>query len=297
MSLSSLSRPSGASGNDVHLSVVLPVRDGEMFLGDQLRALAAQRCTFAWELIVVDNGSSDRSAQIAREFSGSLPGLQVLSEPRPGKPYALNRGIEATRGALLVLVDADDEVEEGYLEAMANALRHHDLVSARVDTTRLNPSWLHEELLPGDRLVRYLDFQIYIPGSLIGIRRETFEHIGPFDPAQAGGEDVNFVWRAQLLGVDTGLAPGAVLQFRRPLRPLDAFRKARGYGRSHVRLYVKYGALGQPRRSTRRTLLHVKWMVGELIRRKPHWQWRFAWDVGAIEGRLEESLRQRVWYP
>jgi glycosyltransferase involved in cell wall biosynthesis len=69
---------------------------------------------------------------VVAAFSDTLPSLRLLREDRRGKAYALNRGIAAARGERLVLLDHDDAIAGGYPEAMENALRHFDLVGARV---------------------------------------------------------------------------------------------------------------------------------------------------------------------
>lgn len=288
--------PAGAGGQPL-LSVVLPVRNGGAFLGGALRALSAQACTFPWEAIVVDNASSDGSGEIARRFSASWPALRVLSEPRPGKPYALNTGIAAAAGEGLVLLDADDEVAPGYLAAMAAGLERYDLVSAEIDTTALNPPWAHGELLPPGRIAVFLDFLPYIPGGLVAIRASAAARIGPFDTDLPLGEDVDYTWRAHLCGLSAGLAPGAVLHVGRPRDAWGNFQKARGYGRSHVWLYTRYRSIGMPRRSLRSALGQCKLAAMEVLAHEDHWPWRMAWELGAVAGRLEESVRHRVWFP
>ena len=285
------------SSTSPHLSVVLPVRDGEPFLRYQLEALAAQRCPFPWEMVVVDNGSTDGSAETAAALASRFPRFQLLTEPRQGKSYALNTGIATASGDLLVLVDADDEVDDGYLAAMSRALDEHELVQARCDTVRLNPPWARDEITPPDRLVDILGFRTYIPGGLIGIRASACRRVGEFATELPIGEDIDFTWRAQLLGVRMGVAPDAILHLRRVPDAWGNFRKARSYARAFVWLYQRYRDLGQPRRSLGEVGGHVRWMVTEALRGSDHWQWHLAWWAGQLEGRLEESLRQRVWYP
>lgn len=287
----------GFVGERVRASVVLPVRDGEAHLAGQLEALAAQRCDFSWEVIVVDNGSRDRSAETAREYATRVPRLQVLFEPRVGKSYALNTGIAAAVGEDLVLVDADDEVGSGYLAAMVAGLEAHELVSARLDTTRLNPPWAQGALLPSGGIAVFLDFLPYVPGALIGIRASACERVGPFETGLSSAEDVDFTWRAYRLGMSPAVAEGAVLHFRRPPDAWGNFAKARSYNRSHVWLYLRYRPLGMRRRSLLEAAGQLKAALAELARREDHWQWRMAWELGALVGRLEESARQRTWYP
>ncbi len=284
------------AGGAIRLSVILPVRNGEPYLAGQLRALVKQEYSFPWELIVVDNGSTDASADTARGFQSQLANLKVLSESRAGKSHALNAGRAAASGEYIVLVDADDEVGPGYLEAMAAALDQFEMVSAILDTTLFNP-WDQGESLPTDRLVVYLDYLPYIPGALLGVRASAWQRIGEYPTDLMVAEDVDWTWRAHRLGITMGLAPGAVLHYRRPQGAWDNFRKARSYGRAHVWLYLRYRHLGQPRRRVAVELDHMRRALGEFIRHEDHWQWRVAWRLGLVEGRLEESLRSRVWYP
>ena len=280
----------------VHLSVIIPVRNGEPYIANQLRALATQECSYAWELIVVDNGSTDSTLETVRQFSSRLPKLRVITEPLAGRSNALKAGREAVSGEYIVIVDADDEVGAGYLQAMASALDRYELVCSFMETSLLNP-W-DQGLVPApDRLVPYLDFLPGVSGALMGVRASAWKRIGDFATDMGLQEDIDFSWRAQLLGVTLGMAPEAVLHWRRPRKAWDNFHKARGYGRGQVRLYRRYRAHGQPRRRIVEELDHLRQAARELWHHRDHWQWRMAWHLGLIAGRLEESLRLRVFYP
>jgi hypothetical protein len=92
---------------DPLVSVLLPVWNGERFLAAAIDSITAQ--TFrALELIVIDDGSTDRSLAIARELAARDPRVVVLPRPRRGLTEALNAGIAAARGSLLARMDADD---------------------------------------------------------------------------------------------------------------------------------------------------------------------------------------------
>jgi hypothetical protein len=80
---------------------------------------------------------------VAEGFSGRLPRLLVLdASERPGPGYARNRGVEQAQGAKILFVDGEDEVGDGYIDAMAAALDDADLVFARIGLERLNPPWV-----------------------------------------------------------------------------------------------------------------------------------------------------------
>src|SRR5262249_54844676 len=81
-----------------------PVRDGERYLAEAIESVLAQthRCR---QVIVVDNGSSDGSAEVARRYE---PDVEVHSEPRPGIGPARNAALATAEGDFLAFLDADD---------------------------------------------------------------------------------------------------------------------------------------------------------------------------------------------
>jgi glycosyltransferase involved in cell wall biosynthesis len=86
------------------VSCVVPVHDGERHLGETLQSILAQTHP-PLEIIVVDDGSLDGSAALARSFG---PPVSVIAQEQSGPPSARNRGIRAARGDFLALCDADD---------------------------------------------------------------------------------------------------------------------------------------------------------------------------------------------
>lgn len=110
------------------VSVVIPARDEAARIGPCLEGLLADPAVH--EVIVVDDCSSDGTAAVAR-----AAGARVVAgrEPPPGwvgKPWALQQGLEAARGEIVVSVDADTRPRPGLAGALAAALEHADLVTA-----------------------------------------------------------------------------------------------------------------------------------------------------------------------
>lgn len=278
------------------LSVVVPVRDGEPYLRYQLEALERQQCGRTFEVIVVDNGSSDRSAQVAKDFEGRLPGLRVLHEPVAGKARALNAGIRGATGRLLLFLDADDEVAPDYLEAMARALETAEWVGARWDLVELNPPWARYPSPPRDDLQVGGGFLAFSPGGSLGVHAALARRIGLFDEAMPLADDVDFCWRAGLAGAPGRFVPDAVVHVRRPADALGAFRRTRGYGRSHVLLYARYRDRGLHRRTASEVRADAFAIWHHLRRREPHWTWRVAFLAGFFVGRVEQSITSRALY-
>ena len=118
--------------------MVIPAYNAAATLAEQLEALAEQDYEGDWEVLVVDNGSSDATADIARRYAGRLPACTVVEGRRRGHAAPRNDGARAARGELLAYCDADDVVARGWLKALAAAARRYDLVGGWLDPEPLN---------------------------------------------------------------------------------------------------------------------------------------------------------------
>ena len=123
----------------IELSVVVPCRNAASTLGAQLSALVDQAWQQEWEIVVVDNGSTDATIEVARSFTGSRVPLRIQSaRDGSGVAYARNEGIRSSRAERIAICDGDDIVEPGWVAAMGEALRAHELVTGPLDLTSLN---------------------------------------------------------------------------------------------------------------------------------------------------------------
>jgi GT2 family glycosyltransferase len=285
------------------LSVVLPCRNGAATIAAQLEALAAQSWAGSWELVVADNGSTDESMRIVEGFRGRLPSLRVVdASARPGAPAALNAGVAAARGRLVAFVNDDDEVDPGWLEAIARGLEDYDVVGGRLEYDRLNDPWtieLRERPQEAGLLEwGFLDYLPFAAGASLAVRRELHEAIGGFDEAMApAGEDMDYCWRLQQAGARLGFVADAVTHYR--LRPSlrAVFRQGVGYGEGHVLAYKKHRdrGLGRPphpwRSGLRGWLGLVRWLprIWSKLGRA-----RLVWHLGLRLGLLKGSVEHRV---
>ncbi|MFH1681225.1 MAG: glycosyltransferase [Candidatus Eisenbacteria bacterium] len=167
------------NGNPI--SVIVPVRDAEGTIGETLRSVFSSSDP-PGEVIVVDDGCADRSIEIARGYPvrierTALPG---------GVARARNAGARASRGSILLFVDADVVLEPGAIRAAADALADPS-VSVAVGLQSPVPPfpnaasvyknyWLHYTYRKRAERVAVLY------SSAVAIRREPFERVGGFDP-------------------------------------------------------------------------------------------------------------------
>src|SRR5690348_12271975 len=100
----------------VQVSVITPVRDGRAFLGEAIASVQAQTVQ-DWEMLIVDDGSTDGSAEFAAAAARADPRIRlVASGARRGAAAARNAGIRRARGEFVALLDADDLFEPAKLQ-------------------------------------------------------------------------------------------------------------------------------------------------------------------------------------
>lgn len=136
----SLPRTEAAVDEQPFISVIIPVWNSPELLAKCLTALAAQSYPRdRFEVVVVDNGSTDSTADVARRY----PFAAVLSEPVPGSYRARNRGLKSARGEYVAFTDADCIPDPEWLAAAAQAARRYPsagVLAGQVDLFRADSS-------------------------------------------------------------------------------------------------------------------------------------------------------------
>lgn len=103
----------------IRFSVIVPLYNKRAEIGDTVRSILAQ--TYApFEVVVVDDGSTDGSGEVVRGFGSPL--IRLIEQPNAGECAARNRAIAEARGDYIALLDADDTWEPGYLEEIARLI-------------------------------------------------------------------------------------------------------------------------------------------------------------------------------
>lgn len=295
----SISKASSLSTDEVRLSVIIPVLDGLPYLKEQLAALGAEDTSWVWELIAVDNGSTDGSLEVLQQFASRRPNVRVIREPVRGKSRALNRGAASAQGDFLIFLDQDDVVAPGYLNAMVAALEDHVFVASRLDSSTLNSGWVRgsRPLPQEDGVDSPFGFLPCATGCSIGLHRSAFEAVAGFDPSVAVTDDVDLSWRLQLSGVPLHFAPDAVVSYRYRTSLRKIFHQGRAYGTAGPTLYRRYKAFGMPRRPLRLAFrFHLAALVRAVRIRSKTDVARWLFLIGLRIGIIEGCIRNRVLY-
>jgi glycosyltransferase involved in cell wall biosynthesis len=286
---------------EVDLTVVIPAFDAQDVIGDQLDALLAQQPDCTWEIVVVDNGSSDATASVVTERMGASSRLTLVSAvERRGPSFARNVGAAAARGRGLAFCDADDIVGAEWVGAVAAALATDSFVTGPVDLTRLNEPWAQAARGTGGSAgaARFDDRFPFASSCNVGIDRELFERLGGFDEELTVGEDIDLSMRAYLAGVELRFVDGARIDYRLRSTSAATFRQAFAYGVSRPVLAERWRRRGgAPPVARTLGLRNWGWLVRHLpmvVRRADRGHW--LWVAGLRLGNLRGSVRVRRLY-
>jgi glycosyltransferase involved in cell wall biosynthesis len=194
-----LNKPSKILGVDVQnntvdasTSIIVAAYNGEKYLEEALKSALSQTRP-AVEVIVVDDGSLDRSADIARAC-----GATVISQANAGRSAARNVGFAASRGDYVVFLDQDDlllpnniEVNAAYLDADPSL----GFIGGATETIRADGTQTGNTIGADGGPCSYktlLEGEAFVPPSSVMFRRTAFEDIGAFDPEfRLGNEDLD----------------------------------------------------------------------------------------------------------
>ena len=193
-------------GTNSAVSVIIPAYNSEAFLAEALGSVLAQTYRPA-EVIVVDDGSTDRSADVARSFEG----VRYIYQANRGPATARNTGIALARGEFIAFLDHDDVWLPNKLEVQMEFLLSHPHVGFTICRVE---NFLDKRfsLPPAARTIALMKEQINL--NTLVIRRGVFDRLGFFDPTYLIGHDLDWIVRAKDLGVEIAILPHVLLRRR-----------------------------------------------------------------------------------
>ncbi|CAK6688454.1 Undecaprenyl-phosphate 4-deoxy-4-formamido-L-arabinose transferase [Synechococcus sp. CBW1107] len=187
------------------ISVVIPVHNGATLLRDTLQSVQQQSLS-DWELIVLDDGSSDDSAAIATAMASEDPRIRLLRQANAGVSIARNRGVAASRAPLIAFLDADDLWHPDKLRCHVE--RHQSDAGLGVSFARVE--FLSPEGQPTGKIASHpsapltpADFLCENPTTTTSnwvLRREVFEAVGGFVEDMSYSEDLEWLLRVACNG-------------------------------------------------------------------------------------------------
>lgn len=235
-------------GTSVKISAIVPVRNGAHSLPALLRSLRGQTLAAErFEVIVVDNDSSDGTADVAASH-----GARVVREPIANISRARNRGAEAATSALYAFTDADCIPDPGWLDQL---LGHAHLAPLVAGDVKLRTSLRPNNIERFEALWRFGQEswvkQGWAATANLLVHADAFERLGGFDQGYHHyGEDADFCLRGRNAGIALGYCATAVVEHdgERALRPFlrRAFMHGYGGNQAYYRIGEGYRAWRRP---------------------------------------------------
>ena len=223
-------------------SVIIPVLNEERTIRECLSSLIKMDYPVdRREILVVDNGSTDRTAEIIKTFP-----VRYLWEERLGPSAARNRGIEASKGEIVAFTDADCVVTTGWLWELVKAFDEEGVGGVAGEIVPYPPKTPAEWHAAK---VRHLSPQKYLFRSLLpfavfanlAFRRDVFEKIGLLDEDLLRGESTDFCTRFfRETDLELKFMPKALVFHRNRKTTWKFFKQQWGYGMGHAQLHIKY---------------------------------------------------------
>jgi glycosyltransferase involved in cell wall biosynthesis len=193
--------------NQPLVSVIVPIYNGERHLGAALESVFAQDY-HPFEVIVVDDGSEDGSAAVARSF----PAVRYLRQANQGPAAARNAGTAAARGEFIAFHDADDLMAPNKLSAQVDYLLAHPAVGCVL--TRYE-AFFEDGIDQADWLKRYPAPEAGRVHPMSGlVRRSALAQVGGFDPAYRVAEGMDLLFRMGAAGVEVTVLPQILMRYR-----------------------------------------------------------------------------------
>ena len=205
-----------------------------------------------YEVIVVNDGSTDRTLEISKCYDY----VRLISQENKGLSVARNVGIAAATGEIVAFTDSDCVVDPDWLTYLVEKFLFSGF--SAVGGPNLPPP--EDSLVPSCVAVSpggpahvLLSDEVaeHIAGCNMAFRREVLQELGGFDPQfRAAGDDVDLCWRLQDRGYIIGFSPAAIVWHFRRNTVAAYLKQQRGYGKAEALVYFKhphrFNSLGQP---------------------------------------------------
>jgi glycosyltransferase involved in cell wall biosynthesis len=272
ISVSSLRSPAV----DGFVSVVVPTRNRAEKLRVCLESLLKQDFPAdKYEIVVVDDGSTDASREVALSLAsgGSGPELKVAAQEHRGGNRARNVGLAVSRGDPVCIVDDDVQAPATWLAAMADGFDrypHADAFAGRVQVRVEDPRWKGCRRHPVAASLELGSKDTEVPGAVganMALRRRAVDRVGGFDEWLARGQETEWFERLRSAGGTTMYVARASVWHRRTADDIRLNRLVRssfGQGAATYTFFLRIGRTDIPRHAIRAALRYLQDAMREL---------------------------------
>jgi cellulose synthase/poly-beta-1,6-N-acetylglucosamine synthase-like glycosyltransferase len=224
-----------------HVSVIVPVYNARSTIEEcisSLLALAFPRENF--EILLVDNASTDETSEILARYSGNV---RVLYEGKRGAGAARNKGLFNARGEVVAFTDADCVVDKDWLEKIVSPLNEDavGIVGGRILSRRpCNKIDAFGEQIHDHHMAINVYKPPYVTTANWSSRLTVLKEAGFFDESLLKGQDTDLAWRIVQSGYRLLFAPEAVVYHRNQNTLLGLFKEGHAHGYYSIRIIQKH---------------------------------------------------------
>ena len=231
----------------MRFSIIIPVYNRPQEVDELLASLCRQTFT-DFEVVVVEDGSSEKCEDICKKYNNKL-NIKYFYKPNSGPGPSRNYGAERSQGEYLIILDSDVIVPDNYLKVIENELETNPCDAFG------GPDEAHPNFTPIQKAINYSMTSFFTTGGIrggkkkmdkfyprsfnMGIRKDVFEALGGFAPMRYG-EDIDLSTRIFKGGYSCRLFPGAFVYHKRRVSFKAFFRQVKHSGNARIELKRKY---------------------------------------------------------
>lgn len=186
------------------VSVIIPAYNEEQSISDCLQSLVNQKTSLEFEVIVVNNNSTDSTVNVINKYKDKL-NLKIVNQLVKGRGAARQKGFEIASGDILLSTDADTLVSPNWIEKLSNSLKENNVVAVtqacKITDCGLVTNAVFNFLQPFFmRIYRLFFGHYFLSGFGFAIYRKTYIKSGGFNKKLNAQEDVDLSFRVSKLG-------------------------------------------------------------------------------------------------
>jgi glycosyltransferase involved in cell wall biosynthesis len=232
----------------VSVTVIICTYNRAHLLKRTLKSLARQTvATHHFEIIVVDDGSTDDTVLVCNSMREDLPNLKYISSAKnSGLAHARNLGMNSAKGKHILFTDDDCIVSNNWVERMNYYLAREHIVAGSIASSFSNYLTISENIgifhaFMSDREAGCIEF---IPGANMGFRLSILKDLRGFNPNSMRSDDMEIILRARLKGYSAIFAPDSVVTHCSQRKKIwSILRHSLNQGRSAILLRIRYSKL------------------------------------------------------
>ena len=295
-------KPNRTTPMDHLVSILIPAFNAQPFIADTIKSALAQ----TWrnkEIVIVDDGSTDQTLPIARQFASN--NVCVVTQSNQGAAAARNKAFSLSRGDYVQWLDADDVLAPDKIATQMKALKScsskQTLLSGawgyflyRIRTTRFSSSPLWCDLTPREWLLRKMEYDVHMQTATWLVSRQLTEAAGPWDTQLASDDDGEYFCRVLRVSDGTRFVPESKTYYRitGPTSLSYIGRSARKIEAQSLscKLHVEYAlSLGENDRTRAACLKYLQKYMLHFYPERP--------DIVAEMNRIAAALKGRLHPP